>query len=382
MFLARKLKTWSEYQLISTGQAEAILAFEKKAGHARISFGIGGLGVLSIILGVISLVAANWDIIPPETKIGLHVVLNLILGGVIWRFSDKLSWGTEVLVSLQAGFILSFLALIGQVLHTQSPLWVPLGAWLVLATPMLLSYTRFTGIVAVWLGALGIFSVSFAMNELSEIQTRIFLAGMPFVPFLLFNLKGTRNRLPQWGRAVEKLFLLGVIAGTSFAQILWHVSPYHQEVPTASLVTVGLGVLVVFFLNVMQRKGFISFWNAYSPAWEAFILISYGFALLPLLVPHGELPVVGAVMFCLYWLFLGGVGLRTGIPRLWSLAMLFVGARLFVAYVEIFGSLALQGIGFIFTGLLFLLFAWATRKLMQSKPQWLSLETNDQGKVL
>jgi len=376
MFLARKLKKWSENQLISEGQAQAILAFEKNSGRARIHFGLGGLGVLSILLGIVSLIAANWDVFSPTTKLVNHTLLNVVLAGVILKFFQKPSWIREILVTVLAGLVMTYIALVGQVLQTQAPLWQPLGVWLVLVTPMLLLYARFSGIVAVWLGIIGVFSHSFALNVLTEPQQQVFFAGLPFALFIAFGFQKVKTVLPNWTFPVHRVFWVLIVLGTSLAQIFWHQSTSASHawlhIPMASVVAAGVGTLLVFLLNSAARHNLAPFWSGDTREWDAVLVVSYILGALPILLsPHPALGFVGALMFCLYWLFLGGMGLRLGIDRLWSFAVFAVGARIFIAYIQIMGSLAIQGLGFIFTGVIFLALAWTTRKIMQTKPRWL-----------
>jgi len=379
MFLARKLKKWSENQLISEGQAQAILAFEKNTGRSRLYFGLGGLGVLSIILGIASLIAANWDLFSPTTKLVNHTLLNVVLAGVILKFFQKPSWIREILVTVLAGLVMTYIALIGQVLQTQAPLWQPLGVWLVLTTPMLLIYARFFGVVAIWLGVLGVFSASFAINVLSGQPREIFLAGLPYALFVAFGFQKVKDILPNWTTTVHRIFWILLVIGTSFAQSFWHIStdainPW-VHVPDSSVLASGVGTLFIFLLNAAKRHRLAPFWRGETGEWDALLLVSFALSALPVLIPHASLSVVGAVLFCLYWLFIGGLGLRLGIDKLWSFAVVVVGVRIFVAYVQIMGSLAIQGLGFIGTGVIFLALAWGTRKIMQSKPRWLMAQS-------
>jgi len=380
MFLARKLKTWSEHQLISAEQGQQILTFEKNRGRSRIFFGLGGLGVLSIILGIASLIAANWYKIPPEMRIGSHVALNLLLAFVTLKYFEKPSWIREVLVTLQAGLVLTFIALIGQVLQTQAPLWQPLGFWLLFTTPMLLLYARFFGVVAVWLGIVAVFSVSLCDHALTKEQADVFLPALPFVLYLVFNLKKMRELLPNWSEAIHVVFWVSVVLAATQGQWLWHMSSSNTwwHIPVASVVTAGIGTLTLFLLNVAQRTKRISFWYDELPEWDMVLVVSFVLGALPILVSHPSLEVVGALTFCLYWFFMGGIGLRLGIDRLWTLAVILIGIRLFWAYVEIMGSLAVQGLGFLFSGFFFLGLAYAAKKIIQIKPTWLLAQKKEE----
>jgi hypothetical protein len=205
---------------------------------------------------------------------------------------------------------------------------------------------------------------------LSTEQRHIFLAAMPFVPFVLFNFSVVRTRWPNWSDTMDRVALALLALGTCALQILWQMSS-KEIFPQASLVTASIGTFIVYGLSLINRKSNISFWRSVTFEGEVMLLVSYAFCILPLLVPHQANTFLGAFMFCLYCLFVGSLSLRTGQESAWSLAVFMVGVRLFIAYAEIMGSLALQGIGFIMTGFVFLCMAWFTHKLMRSRPQWL-----------
>ncbi|MDX9689934.1 MAG: DUF2157 domain-containing protein [Proteobacteria bacterium] len=378
MGLTHKLKHWSDQQLISAQQVEAILTYEKEKGRSRLFFGLGGLGVLSLVLGVISLIASNWDKITPDMRILGHTVLNLVVAGIILKFFNKPSWQREALISFLAGLLMTFIALIGQTLQTQAPLWQPVGFWLLLATPMLLTYARHAGLAFVWLFAIGFFVFGFSMEKLPREVAEVLLATMPFLLFTFFSFKKVDAFLPVWTNLMQGLFWVLIVISATTAQIYWRFDTPQQThdffapVPLRSLITAGVGTLLVYLLNLSNRKGLIKpFWKHEAREWEIILLVSYGFAAAPLLIPHSESVFLGGLFFCLYWLFMGAMGLRLGIDKLWTLATILVGIRIFIAYIEIMGSLAVQGVGFLLTGSLFLLMAWGLKKIIAYKPVWL-----------
>lgn len=370
MFLAPKLRKWVQNQLISQDQADSILAFEDQKGKSRVFFALGGLGAFSIILGIASLVAANWYKIPPELKVFSHTTINLVLGWVIFKYFSRPSWIREFLVSLLAGLCLTYIGLIGQVLQTQSHLWKPLGVWLVLVTPMLLRETRFSGIVTMWFIVLGVFSVDLGEYVLGREAERIFYPALPFCLYAITRFTAFQERFPSWADTTSRLFWSLAVIATLVLQSFWDCGMGNYcwaKIPHESLLVTGVGVLALFLLNVGQRAGACPFWAKEDSTWNVVMLVSFAFAAAPVIIPHGEIEILGVLGFCFYALFMGAIGVRLNLDRLWSLAVLAIGVRLFVAFVDIMGSLALQGLGFILTGLLFIGMAFAVRKIIKSK---------------
>ncbi len=71
LFLRSKLKTWQQAGLLSPDQADKILVFESATAPSGtwILRGAAMIGLSAIAIGIISLVASNWEQIPNEVKI-------------------------------------------------------------------------------------------------------------------------------------------------------------------------------------------------------------------------------------------------------------------------------------------------------------------------
>lgn len=80
---ARKITTWHKAGLIDAGARDRLLAHE--ATHARplalrAVFGIGALAI-----GLVSVVAANWEDIPAQVRLGIHLALIAVaLAALFW----------------------------------------------------------------------------------------------------------------------------------------------------------------------------------------------------------------------------------------------------------------------------------------------------------
>jgi len=72
---ARKIAIWHQAGLIDADTRDRLLAFE--AAHARplALWAVFGIGALAIGLGLVSVVAANWQDIPAQLRLAVHLAL-------------------------------------------------------------------------------------------------------------------------------------------------------------------------------------------------------------------------------------------------------------------------------------------------------------------
>src|SRR5690606_27245858 len=92
MFMSeKKLAAWAQEGLITPDQVSAIRAFEqdRKVGKTWILYGMAAIGVSAIGIGIVSIVAANWDLIPPRLKLGSYIFWQILLGIALFRQLPK-----------------------------------------------------------------------------------------------------------------------------------------------------------------------------------------------------------------------------------------------------------------------------------------------------
>ena len=73
--LNKKLSLWEEKSLISAEQKQKILDFEEANKKPALLIGLSLLGVFVILLGVISIIAANWEYLSASVKLTADFVL-------------------------------------------------------------------------------------------------------------------------------------------------------------------------------------------------------------------------------------------------------------------------------------------------------------------
>ena len=82
----RKLQAWQDAGLIDAETVRRITAFE--ASHAKPLglWAVIGIGALAIGLGLISVVAANWDAIAGSARLAIHFAIMLgVAGWMFWQ---------------------------------------------------------------------------------------------------------------------------------------------------------------------------------------------------------------------------------------------------------------------------------------------------------
>ncbi|MGB7405057.1 MAG: DUF2157 domain-containing protein, partial [Pacificimonas sp.] len=84
MKLGEKLAAWEQAGLIDGATAARIAAHEAVAGKPKLRSAIIGLGALAMALGILLIIAANWDAIPDALKLGVHLILTALAGAVVW----------------------------------------------------------------------------------------------------------------------------------------------------------------------------------------------------------------------------------------------------------------------------------------------------------
>lgn len=368
---ARKLKAWTEAGLIDADTAERIAAFEAEHSRPIALWAVIGIAALSIGLGFVSVVAANWDDIPAMVRLGVHFAL--LAGGALalgLRGDDLATrhpWFHEAALFVFAMLGLTFFGHIGQAYQTSSPLWKPFAGWLALFAPLLLLRGRswLTAatlmVILVWAcwdyGARDqAYGTTLPLTE----QVRLaMIVGLPVLaaPIAAWQ-RGLGGRTDFWRRLRQMAVGYGVV-GASMAAIgagfddydgtrgLW---PMQASIWTWSLIALAAATGVA-----LLRK------TAGGRATSAVLAASSIAGLLALLVSGNQVP--AALVFMALWAALAWASLGGGWRHLFQLAVAVIALRLIVLSFELNDDLLASGFGLILSGLLTLGVAWAALKV-------------------
>ena len=144
MRLNKKLSQWQQAGLIDGQTVQNITEHERSSSKPVVLWAAGGLGAFAIIVGIISVVAANWLYMPDGIKLGIDLALCAVLAFAVYKVclsaeatQEKL-WLREILVIIYYGFILASMALIGQTYQLGGSVAKLLFVWTIVTIPLVL----------------------------------------------------------------------------------------------------------------------------------------------------------------------------------------------------------------------------------------------------
>lgn len=366
---ARKTRRWEREELITAAQAQAIVAFERDRQGRRFMRGLIGVGLFSIALGVLSIVASNWVHIPDGVKIGVHFLLNAAAAAGIWKADrDGNKWGREGATALFFGLNLTLIVLIGQVFQMSGSWAGALGLWMAVSSPALFVYGR-TALNAVpWMAGL-VAAVACVLFEIADHTSDltgflICLATVLFLPLLLLAA-GADERLetlrPQWTAVCFRAAITALAVMASLSSLMWYEDMSHEMerlLSRAGSFETGYGLMAMICIAapvaVYAYEHLTGKKETGDRGGIIFVIASLGASVAPLLLMSPGVDFLSAVHFIGYWSLIGWTGWKLGYERLVSLAMSFITLRIIIVYFELFGGLLSTGVGLIGGGVLIL----------------------------
>lgn len=308
MSLAKKTNRWVEQHIITTEQAQAILNFEKSRNNGtfwRIAFIIAGL---LIGLGIISLVAANWEYLPNALKLlGAFALLGGTSYATYWHLQQENKGWKEFFAILSFLLVAATIGLIAQIFN-QGGGWQSFAlAWALLGLPFVF-VSRSTFFHMCWLV---LFFSQFDLEWLGDCfktlsSSTLSLGILCALCYAFGQLDKRFNTYTLFPKALDKL-----ASWAAYATIFW----------------------------IAFRFGFN--WGAESFPWGARVLVFVCAALR------------------LAW------AIHTQNVTSFKRNALLTEIYIFVIFISTFSGLFMSGIGFILGGLLILGLIYVLRKTLQ-----------------
>ena len=166
MTLMKKIKEWQREDIIDDVTAKKIVDYEHSHSKPIVLWAFGGMGAFAIIVGLISVIAANWGQVPDWVKLAVDLLACLAIAAALYWNCTKHEghegklWLREVLVVLYYGFTLASMALIGQTYQLGGTVEKLLLVWTLVTIPLvLLARGRF--IALLWFVAT---AITYLMN--------------------------------------------------------------------------------------------------------------------------------------------------------------------------------------------------------------------------
>lgn len=376
MALERDLARWVAAGLIDGATAERIRAHEQALARPVWRWAVAATGVLSVGLGLLLLVAANWEDIPRWTKLGGHLLLAATAAAAVALAGQRgQRWTAEAALFLFACLILAGLPLHGQIYQLAGPSWQLLAGALLLSGPALLLHGR----TALAGAALALLALAAAFAFLVATPDPGMLGQWPRLlpeslalaaPLLLLALGVMPGGMPDAGMArllrAGPLWLLGLVA--------FFLAPVGWLTDVAPADTVRLMPLLIVPVPVAALALLLNQrWPRVPPRLLAALVAGPMLVLVaPLMVAHPADALWARLLGLLLALaalgWIAHAAADAGWRWLFNLTVALAALRLLAAYFELFGSLATTGFGMVGGGLLLIALAWGWRRVTRAGP--------------
>ncbi len=374
MKLAKKLDIWREQGLLNAQQQQDILDFEKNNKKTVFTSSLLALAFFCIGLGTISLISANWNIIPNFFKLSMDILFLIINSVAVVYFynQEKNNW-FEGLLILYATLILASIGLIAQIYQVQSQGLSAFLLWSFLVFPLVI-ISRKIILPLIWLP---IFTTS-VIDVLAEFDIiynillmleetfpyAISISGIILFSYIYrFTSYYFRTRLAPQIKAMKfwlsfDIVSLVIIMDLGLGVLGEYGGISHTE-DYRSVIVISILILVTMAFGYYSNK-----YN-YSRLLTCVLAILLGFSIIFMALPENEL-VYKLWGFALTMSILITVAIYALIKnkeKLLNIATACMAVRLFIVYIQMFGSLLSTGIGLISSGILFLSLIYAWKKL-------------------
>jgi hypothetical protein len=364
---ARKIAEWHEAGVIDAATRERLLAYEDAHSRPLLLWAVWGIGALAIGLGVVSVVAANWEDIPGLVRLAVHLAAVGGLLALLFAREERLAgqspWIVEALVFTIAALGLTFFGHLGQVYQTSSPLWQPLALWLALFAPLLLLTGRSWPSALAVVGGAGWTAWAYAPTISGDgglgdpgVALLIWQGAAVALPVSLALAGGwmrARSLRPDFWRRLEQLALAYALALAGVAFLAGKNGAFGEhgwEAGSTACLACGVVVALTGIVHLAARPGL-------SGRMAAAIITGAGVAIA--LVPWiGESIVPAALLMFALWGGIAAAALAAQWRGVFQLAVGVIALRLIILSFELAGDLLTSGFGLILSGVMILGVAW------------------------
>ncbi len=352
MKLSAKITSWQNAGIITPQQGSDILDFEKGNTKPYALYGFEALAMFCLGLGFISVIAANWEYIPAALKLIVDFALLAGVGGLVY-YADYKKWSIrfEAFLCLFVILVLASIGLIAQVYQLQSETLSAYLLWSALVFPLLFMTKK----MPLPLVMLPVFYHSLAdcvlANEVIDhavyIMSKTWKYSVPllvtFIGLVLWQVLTLtlKDKAVAFKRALKFWLIVSVVIlvicldfDKYSAFIMCSLVANETLLNLLLLVAVGLTALSAY-LGYIGGKSFL-------------------IPLIMLILMDGAVCHLGALLSFLVIGVTALYALRNKNIKVLNVMLALTAIRIFVLYLNVFGTLLLNGVGLILTGLLIL----------------------------
>jgi len=359
----RKLDIWLEAGLIDPATALRIREYEADRSRPLGLWSLIGLGALAIGLGIVSLVAANWDEIPGMVRLSVHALLIAGVSGGIYLLQPRNGflglYLKDVLLFILAVLGATFFGHLGQVYQTSSPLWQPMAMWLLLFSPLLLLTGRGWLISLLWIVALlgtGIAHWEWYAQQAGG-PSAIYLAfvtSLPIFALLAGIVLGSRSERDSFWTQVAQFALASFVSGVSLKLIADGLSrggAFGTEGNAGEIAAIHLGLWSVAALLAYRLN------RTATGISIAAILIAAALTSLVSSIAQSTEPLASAILFIAFWAAIGWSAIYSEWRNVFQVVVAIIALRLIILSFELASDLLSSGLGLILAGMITIVIA-------------------------
>lgn len=366
MDVSKKLDQWEEAGLISAELKARIVAHEAATTRPVLLYAMLGLGAATVGLGIISVVAANWDGISDRLKLATDMLLALGLGAATFHVARRgMKLSTDVLVAVYYVFTLASIALLGQVYQLGAPTHEALLLWSAVTGPLLwLGQSRWLG--ALWCGGLTL-TIGYAMEEVlrgvhghrAEINVALTMGCVWLLALLTVTRGRVAHKRPHLAAGLNTGASIQLLLAGFMSTVPWYDRMRPEDVLGVGIAVCGLATIIGYRLlpwlsPQMPQRARQGVAVMLGLTWLSFALAT-GFE-------RWSHDAIGALFQLSLLCALAWTHIHLGRPRTFNFLTGLIALRILIMYFEIFGSMLDTGIGMISGGGLTLLMAWLWRR--------------------
>jgi uncharacterized membrane protein len=370
----RKIRAWQEAGLIDAAIAKKIRAWEAEHSRPIGIWAVVGLGALTIGLGLISVVAANWDAIPGETRLAIHFMLMAALALFLWLRLPRSGHNDHYhdgLLFVAAMLGLTFFGHLGQVYQSSAPLWQPLLAWLILFSPLLLLFGRGWPVAGLWMAGLIGTIWSHAedyghawtvMGASGPTRSALYWGLIACPPMAAAAFAATmrdRSARPAFWRLLEQIAIAVIFAGLSLFTVIHGWDRHSDVLPSSAAIQSAALSGAALAIGHARR-------TTSGRTTAALLIVAAFLHILQATLPEmrGEARAwIGGLFFCALWGAIAAGALHARWRHIFQTAIALVALRIIILSFELNDDLLSSGVGLILSGLFALAVAWATIRI-------------------